>query len=154
MASKNVHDEVKQYLDDIDDNINITTPASTGNEDDEFERLLQEFISNELTEDDQTTIANDKKEAEEKKRQEEEARKKAEEEQKRAEEEAKRQQALAEQQLQSQTQAVDNQSTLVWIPRTGSKYHTHASCSNMKNPSQVSKEQAIAWGFEPCKKCY
>lgn len=66
MASKNVHDEVKQYLDDIDDNINITTPASTGNEDDEFERLLQEFISNELTEDDQTTIANDKKEAEEK----------------------------------------------------------------------------------------
>lgn len=65
-ASTNVHDEVKQYLDDIDDSTNITTPASTESDDDEFERLLQEFISNELTEDDQTTIANDKKEAEEK----------------------------------------------------------------------------------------
>lgn len=64
--SKNIHDEVKQYLDDIDDSTNITTPASSENEDDEFERLLQEFISNELTEDDQTTIANDKKEAESK----------------------------------------------------------------------------------------
>lgn len=64
--SKNIHDEVKQYLDDIDDSTNITTPALSENEDDEFERLLQEFISNELTEDDQTTIANDKKEAESK----------------------------------------------------------------------------------------
>ncbi len=64
--SKNIHDEVKQYLDDIDDSTNITTPASSENKDDEFERLLQEFISNELTEDDQTTIANDKKEAESK----------------------------------------------------------------------------------------
>lgn len=64
--STNVHDEVKQYLDDIDDSTNVTPPAASENEDDEFERLLQEFISNELTEDDQTTIANDKKEAESK----------------------------------------------------------------------------------------
>lgn len=67
-ASATVHDEVKQYLDDIDNSTNITTPALTGNEDDEFERLLQDFISSELTEDDQATIANDKKEAEEKRK--------------------------------------------------------------------------------------
>lgn len=43
---------------------------------------------------------------------------------------------------------------LVWIPRTGSKYHSHAGCSNMKNPSQVSLDTAIASGYGACKKCY
>lgn len=42
----------------------------------------------------------------------------------------------------------------VWIPNTGSKYHSKASCSNMKNPSQVSIEDAQAMGYTPCKKCY
>ena len=44
--------------------------------------------------------------------------------------------------------------TMVWIPSSGSKYHRSASCSNMKNPSQVTLEQAQNWGYEPCKKCY
>ena len=43
---------------------------------------------------------------------------------------------------------------MVWIPKTGSKYHRSSSCSNMKNPSQVTKSQAISQGYEPCKKCY
>ena len=43
---------------------------------------------------------------------------------------------------------------MVWIPKTGSKYHRSSSCSNMKNPSQVTKSQAISRGYEPCKKCY
>lgn len=43
---------------------------------------------------------------------------------------------------------------MVWIPATGSKYHRNSSCSNMKNPSQVSKDEAISRGYEPCKKCY
>ena len=43
---------------------------------------------------------------------------------------------------------------MVWIPKSGSKYHRSASCSNMKNPSQVTLEQAEAWGYTPCKKCY
>lgn len=42
----------------------------------------------------------------------------------------------------------------VWIPRTGSKYHSRSSCSNMKNPSQVTIEEAIRRGYEPCNKCY
>lgn len=46
------------------------------------------------------------------------------------------------------------QATYVWIPKTGSKYHSNSSCSNMKNPSQVTREQAINMGFSACKKCW
>ena len=42
----------------------------------------------------------------------------------------------------------------VWIPRTGSKYHTHSGCSNMDNPSEVPISKAISRGFTPCKRCY
>lgn len=51
----------------------------------------------------------------------------------------------------------DDQETnteMVWIPKTGSKYHSNSGCSNMKNPSHVSKQVAIQRGYEPCKKCY
>lgn len=43
---------------------------------------------------------------------------------------------------------------MVWIPRTGSKYHSNSRCSNMKNPSQVSKSEAVNLGYDPCSKCY
>lgn len=43
---------------------------------------------------------------------------------------------------------------MVWIPNTGSKYHSNPGCSNMKNPTQVSISQAQFMGYEPCKKCY
>ncbi len=46
------------------------------------------------------------------------------------------------------------QEVMVWISATGSKYHSRASCSNMKNPSQVTLEEAQALGLTPCKKCY
>ena len=42
---------------------------------------------------------------------------------------------------------------MVWIPQSGSKYHSTSSCSNMKNPSQVSEKEAIDMGYEPCKRC-
>ena len=45
-------------------------------------------------------------------------------------------------------------SNMVWIPNSGSKYHSHSSCSNMKNPSQVTKSEAENRGYEPCKKCW
>ena len=45
-------------------------------------------------------------------------------------------------------------SDMVWIPNTGSKYHRSSSCSNMKNPTQVTVDYAISLGYEPCKKCY
>lgn len=44
---------------------------------------------------------------------------------------------------------------LVWVPvNGGTKYHKSASCSKMKNPMQVTRETAIANGYEPCKRCY
>lgn len=42
----------------------------------------------------------------------------------------------------------------VWIPKSGSKYHSNSGCSNMKNPSQVTKSEAEDQGYEPCKKCW
>lgn len=44
--------------------------------------------------------------------------------------------------------------TMVWIPRTGHKYHSNPYCSGMVNPSEVSLSQAQAWGYGACKKCY
>lgn len=44
--------------------------------------------------------------------------------------------------------------TMVWIPKSGSKYHSYSGCSNMKNPSQVTKSQAEAKGYTACKKCW
>ena len=43
---------------------------------------------------------------------------------------------------------------MVWIPRTGERYHANSSCSNMKNPTQVTLEEAQSQGYTPCKKCY
>lgn len=43
---------------------------------------------------------------------------------------------------------------MVWIPQSGTKYHSNPSCSNMKNPTEVTEEVATQRGFTPCKKCY
>ena len=42
---------------------------------------------------------------------------------------------------------------MVWIPTSGSKYHTVPDCSGMKNPTQVTLELAIARGYSACTKC-
>jgi len=47
-----------------------------------------------------------------------------------------------------------NSEVMVWIPATGKKYHKKSTCSNMKNPSQVTIEEAKKKGFGACKKCY
>lgn len=46
------------------------------------------------------------------------------------------------------------QGQMVWIPQSGKKYHSHPGCSNMNNPTQVTKEKATQMGYTPCKKCY
>ncbi|MDR0898487.1 MAG: hypothetical protein LBN04_11620 [Oscillospiraceae bacterium] len=44
---------------------------------------------------------------------------------------------------------------LVWIPTNGGqRYHNKDSCSGMKNPREVSIDQAMAQGFTPCGRCY
>ena len=42
----------------------------------------------------------------------------------------------------------------VWIPATGSKYHSNSSCSNMHDPRQVPLSEAENSGYEPCGRCY
>ncbi len=49
---------------------------------------------------------------------------------------------------------VTPQEEMVWIPKSGKKYHDNANCSNMKNPAEVTKSEAISRGFTPCSKCY
>ena len=50
--------------------------------------------------------------------------------------------------------ATESTDGLVWIPQSGKKYHITPSCSGMKNPSQVTKQEAEHNGFAPCKRCY
>ena len=53
----------------------------------------------------------------------------------------------------AEVQATDTEPQ-VWIPSSGSKYHSKSSCSNMNNPRQVSKSEAENMGYTPCKRCY
>lgn len=48
---------------------------------------------------------------------------------------------------------VSKNTTYVWVPRTGKKYHYKKTCSNMKNPSKIKKSLAIKRGYTACKKC-
>lgn len=48
---------------------------------------------------------------------------------------------------------VDSDEIYVWVSKSGKKYHYSPSCSNMKNPSEVTLDEALSRGLEPCKKC-
>ena len=52
------------------------------------------------------------------------------------------------------TEKTENETEMVWITKSGKKYHSHSGCSNMKAPYQVTKENAINSGRGPCSKCY
>ena len=41
----------------------------------------------------------------------------------------------------------------VWIPKSGKCYHKKEHCSNMKNPTLVTMQEAIDMGYTPCSKC-
>lgn len=53
-----------------------------------------------------------------------------------------------------ETEEPQSQETMVWIPKSGSKYHSDPECSSMKDPAQVSLSQAESMGYTPCKKCW
>ncbi|MBE6622406.1 MAG: hypothetical protein E7630_05605 [Ruminococcaceae bacterium] len=52
------------------------------------------------------------------------------------------------------TPSNDEKVTMVWIPKTGSKYHSNSTCSNMKSPKQVTLETAKKQGYTACKRCH
>ena len=43
---------------------------------------------------------------------------------------------------------------IVYVSKTGSKYHKDASCGTMKDPLQMTVQEAGAGGRKPCSKCY
>ncbi len=45
------------------------------------------------------------------------------------------------------------QTQMVWLPKSGTKYHYKSTCSNMKSPTEVTITEAINRGYGPCSKC-
>ena len=43
---------------------------------------------------------------------------------------------------------------MVWVTKTGGKYHSHGNCGNSKYVSQVSLSTAEGRGLGPCGTCY
>ena len=97
-------------------------------------------------------------EAQAKKQAEEHAKKEAEAQAKKQAEEQAKKETEAQAKKQSVTVTVpapEIGSNLVWVPTNGgTKYHSRSTCSNMKNPNQVTKTTAEANGFTPCGRCY
>ncbi|MCI9547132.1 MAG: Ig domain-containing protein [Lachnospiraceae bacterium] len=48
------------------------------------------------------------------------------------------------------------QPSAIWLSATGEKYHTIPNCGNMnpRTARQVSYEEAVQRGFQPCQKCF
>ena len=44
--------------------------------------------------------------------------------------------------------------TMVYVTKSGKRYHNNPNCSKMKNPIEMDLLDAIEKGFEPCGKCY
>ena len=42
----------------------------------------------------------------------------------------------------------------VFVSRTGSKYHRDRTCGTMKDPIEMSLQDAISTGRTPCSKCF
>ena len=52
------------------------------------------------------------------------------------------------------TTAPEPTEEMVWIPSSGTKYHSNSTCSNMKDPTEVPLSEAEAKGFTACKRCW
>ncbi len=52
------------------------------------------------------------------------------------------------------TESDEPKEQMIWIPESGSKYHSNPSCSGMDNPTQVTISEAKSRGYTACKKCY
>ena len=43
---------------------------------------------------------------------------------------------------------------MVWIPKSGDKYHKKSKCGRMQSGTQITKDEAIRKGYTPCGNCY
>lgn len=62
--------------------------------------------------------------------------------------------AAKQRQTEAKSPSQEYKEGYVYVSRTGSKYHSNASCSNMNSPSYVPLSEAKQVGLDPCKKCY
>lgn len=122
-----------------------------------LDQIANDFSALSITTPYQESIEAEKKAAEEKAKQESiAAEKKAAEEKAKQESIAAKQKAAEEKARQESIQAEEENSSMVWISATGSKYHSVPDCGNM-NPNkayQMSQSQAEASGYDACKKCH
>lgn len=56
--------------------------------------------------------------------------------------------------LVTNTGTISDNSRIVYVSDTGTKYHRIPNCGNMKSSSQMSLNQAKQIGYEPCSKCW
>lgn len=48
-----------------------------------------------------------------------------------------------------------SQDVWVWVPtKGGKKHHKDSTCSAMDGPEYVTRDEALARGFDACKRCY
>ena len=53
------------------------------------------------------------------------------------------------------TPSTNQNEEMVWVAnKTAKVYHSSKTCSNMKNPTQMSLADAQAKGLKPCSKCH
>ena len=52
------------------------------------------------------------------------------------------------------TTSDDEKVEMVWIPSSGTKYHSKSTCSGMNSPRQIPLKDAIKQGYTACKKCH
>ena len=48
----------------------------------------------------------------------------------------------------------DEMVEMVWVPSSGTKYHSKSTCSGMKSPREIPLEDAIKEGYTACKRCH
>ena len=54
----------------------------------------------------------------------------------------------------TESESESNSDTTVWISENGTKYHTSATCSGMKEPTSLPLTDAQQQGYTACKRCH
>lgn len=67
----------------------------------------------------------------------------------------KRQDACAVRDLVTgdETPTIPEQEEMVYISKSGKKYHHNPNCGNIKTAIEISLTEAVERGYEPCKRC-
>ena len=72
-----------------------------------------------------------------------------------AEEEPAEQEPTEQESTESEpTESESDSDTTVWISENGTKYHTSATCSGMKEPTSLPLAEARQQGYTACKRCH